>query len=175
MRLIICIRCKRERPYYSRDFCKSCYHAWLKINNPDHHQRRLERERNYYRENIERFIESRKKWRRENPEKRAASRKKHLKKWYATEHGKMKKREYRFRRRLNGRVSAKDLRRVVVENLIKFGVNACEKCKIPTKESYDLDHIIPISKGGNHSYENLQLLCRKCNQEKGVQLISYLV
>lgn len=32
--------------------------------------------------------------------------------------------------------------------------------------SPELDHIKPLSKGGAHSYENTQLLCRRCNQEK---------
>lgn len=31
----------------------------------------------------------------------------------------------------------------------------------------ELDHIIPLSKGGSHSYANTQCACRKCNREKG--------
>jgi 5-methylcytosine-specific restriction endonuclease McrA/predicted nucleic acid-binding Zn ribbon protein len=30
----------------------------------------------------------------------------------------------------------------------------------------ELDHIIPLSKGGEHSYRNTQCACRKCNSEK---------
>jgi 5-methylcytosine-specific restriction endonuclease McrA len=31
-----------------------------------------------------------------------------------------------------------------------------------------LDHVIPESKGGPTTYENLQVTCRKCNLSKGV-------
>lgn len=31
----------------------------------------------------------------------------------------------------------------------------------------ELDHIIPLSKGGEHSYRNTACSCRKCNQYKG--------
>jgi HNH endonuclease len=31
----------------------------------------------------------------------------------------------------------------------------------------ELDHIIPLALGGDHDYDNVQLLCRKCNGAKG--------
>lgn len=51
----------------------------------------------------------------------------------------------------------------------------CESCGISTPmsekgknndNSPELDHIIPISKGGPHKYDNVQLLCRACNAIK---------
>jgi len=38
----------------------------------------------------------------------------------------------------------------------------------------ELDHIIPWVQGGEHSYRNTQLACRKCNGEKGAQEIGQL-
>ena len=41
----------------------------------------------------------------------------------------------------------------------------CAQCGA---ENYlEFDHIIPFSKGGANTFDNVQLLCRKCNSEKG--------
>ena len=34
----------------------------------------------------------------------------------------------------------------------------------------ELDHVVPLAKGGAHSYANTQCACRKCNQAKGVTI-----
>lgn len=35
--------------------------------------------------------------------------------------------------------------------------------------TFEIDHIIPESKGGKAILENLQLLCRHCNRSKGTK------
>lgn len=51
----------------------------------------------------------------------------------------------------------------------------CKICGVPTPkhkrglnfdDSPELDHIVPVSKNGYHTYDNTQCLCRRCNSEK---------
>ena len=52
----------------------------------------------------------------------------------------------------------------------------CQLCRIKTPRKLrgktddrapELDHIVALSQGGEHSKRNTQCLCRRCNQEKG--------
>lgn len=38
----------------------------------------------------------------------------------------------------------------------------------------ELDHIVPISKGGSHTYANTQCACRRCNGVKGANVVGQL-
>jgi hypothetical protein len=54
--------------------------------------------------------------------------------------------------------------REVVDAVYKRDGGRCQECG--TTEDLQLDHIIPFSKGGATTVENLQLLCGKCNRAK---------
>jgi hypothetical protein len=45
--------------------------------------------------------------------------------------------------------------------------NCCVACG--SKESLELDHIVPWSKGGGNELDNLQILCKPCNASKGAK------
>lgn len=47
----------------------------------------------------------------------------------------------------------------------------CGKCG--STERLSIDHIIPVSKGGHHSMDNVQPLCVSCNSGKYIRTIDY--
>ena len=50
----------------------------------------------------------------------------------------------------------------------------CKCCGLSVKEEpnllLEIDHIIPVSKGGLTTEENLQTLCWRCNRSKGAKI-----
>lgn len=53
---------------------------------------------------------------------------------------------------------------ILEKELRKIYASPCFSCG--SMENQSLDHIIPLSKGGNHSVGNLQTLCISCNTSK---------
>lgn len=58
-----------------------------------------------------------------------------------------------------------------VTNKMRFAIYErdhyrCRKCGRKTND-LEVDHIIPIAKGGKSTFDNLQTLCHRCNYRKG--------
>lgn len=54
--------------------------------------------------------------------------------------------------------------------------NLCFRCfhaPVITDDGLDVDHIVPHALGGQHVYENYQLLCGSCNIHKGLRVADY--
>ena len=45
---------------------------------------------------------------------------------------------------------------------------SCKRCNQLLDASYEIDHIIPLYKGGNNELTNLQALCRNCHGQKTI-------
>jgi 5-methylcytosine-specific restriction endonuclease McrA len=43
----------------------------------------------------------------------------------------------------------------------------CAYCDETDRRILQFDHIVPLSRGGRHAIDNIQLACRLCNQSKG--------
>jgi 5-methylcytosine-specific restriction endonuclease McrA len=47
----------------------------------------------------------------------------------------------------------------------------CQACGVGAKEArLEIDHKIPVSKGGATTLRNLQVLCRSCNRGKSAKM-----
>lgn len=53
-----------------------------------------------------------------------------------------------------------------IERLYEKQDGLCGTCWSILLGEYEIDHIVPVSKGGSSDPDNLQLLCRTCNRSK---------
>jgi len=60
-----------------------------------------------------------------------------------------------------------DRQSIIESEFIKNGKLVCNHCqKILNRRNVEIDHILPVSYGGNSKKENIQILCKKCNHRK---------
>ena len=126
-----------------RHICKVCYSLISKANYRINSVAKNEKSRQWARDHPVRAIEIRQKFERENRDKISA---------YVH--------NYRARVRGNGgKHTAKEWR----DLCHKYGNKClcCGSCERLTK-----DHVVPVSRGGVNTIDNLQLLCKSCNSKK---------
>ena len=174
-----------------QSMCKTCIKKYYKDNKPErlkyHREYReqshiKEKQSKYTKEwrekNKEKLANYKKEWAAKNKDKLAEKRrtyyeknKEHLKLYqkiyYSTEKGKLLQKTIGYKKRLNKKLTINSLS-VPEQNIILFLQNyKCISCnKYFDELEPTLDHIIPLSAGGNLTKQNTQILCRACNSKK---------
>lgn len=142
--------------------------------NPAVMEKERESCRRYYARNREKMVERARRYHREHTEKaRAASRQVYWKNVvyrraqsaaYKRAHPE-RNREWAARRRARMRGN---LPVDYHEQLLGFQGGRCPYCHEVLEETH-LDHVIPLSRGGVHSWENVVLACPGCNTRKSAR------
>ena len=173
-----CISCEKEyrKQYRQRNEehikqYQKQYHVQYK---QDNKERIKEIEKKYYQENKERKKQYQSQYYHENIEYIKQHKKKYRKQYNQSEQG----REVNYRANLKRRsykhkVIYTPIQRKRLLDRDNWSCQSCG-CKVHDRNTGDwntpdkahINHIVPISKGGNSKPENLRILCRSCNLSK---------
>lgn len=189
----VCVVCGKEKPigeFYKgsvkarykdgyRNECRACHQGRAKYWRDDNREERAAYNRAYLKANPERRRAYKETQRERNGDeiRRKSLEKYHrnkehyaakAKEWRAANPGKI--REAADRRR--ARVREQAVGRVDYAEILKrdgYWCYLCEQDVAPKDVSYD--HVIPLSKGGPHSMDNIRITHWKCNHKKGNRLL----
>jgi len=111
--------------------------------------------------NIEKGRAKAMKWYKANPEKARAA----TIAWRKANPGASKQHGYNKRasKKANGGKLSPDLE----AKLLTFQKNRCAICRVSLKKTrHELDHVVPLARGGKNSDNNMQITCPTCNRKK---------
>ncbi len=135
---------RKENPEYHNARARE-YNRQARLKNPE---KFLKISRDFALADPQRIRDYANKWRKNNPEKVRI----------------METNKKARRRNAEGKHTAQEIRSLYLKQH-----ENCAICFISIKETYHVDHIIPIIKGGSNYIENIQLLCPPCNMRKGAK------
>jgi len=160
---------KYDKKRYERD--RENLQAIARAKYYERREQESERRKIWYQENKEAIAENKRIKRLENIDKYIAQerasyqRNKEARRAYGKQYTKNNLDKCRIKNQeRRARIAASNNFKITVKELSKINNSPCSFCSAPAPS--DADHIIPLSRGGNHGIGNLQPLCDNCNSTK---------
>ena len=154
-----------DRIEYLKEFAKQLQMAEHERYYDDFIERLKWKNQDYYLTHKEQLKESARKWNKENKERANE----HVRKYYRTPKGKALSQRGEAKRRANLKEVINTLTADEWLGILEEHDYKCAYCGKKLIDSFDTtrDHIIPLSKGGDNTKENIVPACRSCNCKKG--------
>ena len=178
----ICKKCKQNKSLNDfhksksykdgyRSKCRNCINEEIKkrrLQNPERERNKLRNfrknnpdyDKNWRENNSEKVIEASKKYYYKNLEARRKQGTEYAKNWQKNNPEKANLRNQKRKAKIN----ENGVFLITNKFIKKLYSSECVNCG--SKEKIQMDHIIPIARGGRHSEGNLQPLCQSCNCSK---------
>jgi 5-methylcytosine-specific restriction endonuclease McrA len=115
----------------------------------------------YRQKNPERCRQMTQAWKDEHPEQRAETNAT----WARENLSKIRTNQQNRRARASGGQLSSDL----ADRLYALQKGKCACCRQALGDDYELDHIVPLALGGSNTDDNIQLLTKRCNRQKGAK------
>lgn len=119
--------------------------------------------RRYRERHYEKSLQMTQAWKDANPARRAATNAA----W--TQRNLDKHRTYQHNRRGQKNRCGGTLSPGLADRLLILQKGKCACCRKSLKDGFEMDHIVPLSKGGRNIDSNIQLLTPTCNRSKGAK------
>ena len=146
--------CKKCGTQYAEYYCRPCRKIYAE---------------SYYQANKEKIKATTKQWQKDNPEASKPVHNKYGKRFQPVDL--VKARIAANNRRARKMQNGGSLSPNIIDALLKKQNWKCACCDAPILDDYHLDHIVPLSLGGENSDINVQILLPKCNWRKGARWI----
>ena len=155
-----CAVCGQESTVYAKGMCKPCY---MRQYHAEHKKELTKYYRQYRDKHKEKIAEYQRRYRAKHPDKVHEQ----VRLWQITNPDKVAQYNQRYRAH-KANADINDFTAADWQVVLTYHDNRCAYCG-QDNLSLTQDHVIPLSRGGNHTISNIVPACQVCNSRKGAR------